>query len=211
MKKARKALLTLCAALLLVTMTVGVTVAYLTATTGFVKNTFTVGNVKIGLDEAKVDVYGEEAATAGRTTENTYKLIPGHHYTKDPTVYVKGGSEPCYVFIKVVNSISDIEATYTYKDEEGKDVTVPVIAEQMEKNGWKPLEKNENIYYYEKIVESATTDQPFVVFESFTIKGDADVSTFNGKTVTIDAYAIQADGFDTPELAWAANTPEWEN
>jgi cell division septal protein FtsQ len=54
---------------------VGVTVAWLTSTTGEVKNIFTVGDVKITLDEAVVDVYGVDQGTR-TTTGNTYKLIP---------------------------------------------------------------------------------------------------------------------------------------
>lgn len=58
MKTRTKALLlTLCAALL-VCATVLATMAFLTAKDA-VTNTFTVGNVAITLDEAKVDVYGE--------------------------------------------------------------------------------------------------------------------------------------------------------
>ena len=60
MKTRTKALLlTLCAALL-VCATVLATMAFLTAKDA-VTNTFTVGNVAITLDEAKVDVYGEAA------------------------------------------------------------------------------------------------------------------------------------------------------
>ena len=55
-------LLTLCAALL-VCATVLATMAFLTDTAE-VKNTFTVGNVDITLDEAKVTVYGKADGTA---------------------------------------------------------------------------------------------------------------------------------------------------
>ena len=57
-KKLRRILLTVCSAALLVCVTVGATVAYLTSTTGPVTNTFTVGKVAITLDEADVDVDG---------------------------------------------------------------------------------------------------------------------------------------------------------
>ena len=53
-RKLRKAILTLCSALLLVSLSVGITVAYLTSTDE-VKNTFTVGQVKITLDEAELN------------------------------------------------------------------------------------------------------------------------------------------------------------
>ena len=58
MKKTRKILLMAACAVLLVCISVGATVAYLTST-DTVTNTFTVGQVAITLDEAKVDMYGD--------------------------------------------------------------------------------------------------------------------------------------------------------
>ena len=83
-----KPLLTLCCALLLVAAGVFGTLAYLTGT-DTVNNTFTVGNVKITLDEAKVTTDGTPVEGADRVKANEYHLLPGHTYTKDPTVTVK--------------------------------------------------------------------------------------------------------------------------
>ena len=85
-------------AVLLVAASVMGTLAYLTSK-DTVKNTFTVGKVKITLDEAKVNEYGEADTPASRVKENTYKLIPGHAYTKDPTVHFAAGSEAGYLFV----------------------------------------------------------------------------------------------------------------
>ena len=89
---------------------VGGTFAWLQDTSDAVINTFTVGNVELTLNETDVDLYGEKDGET-RVTENSYKLIPGHTYTKDPIVYVTAGSEPCYVFVKVENQIlkEDVE------------------------------------------------------------------------------------------------------
>ena len=76
------------------------TIAYLTSTDA-VKNTFTVGNVSIKLDEAKVTEDGKIVEGADRVHENDYKLLPGLTYTKDPTVTVENGSEESYVRMKV--------------------------------------------------------------------------------------------------------------
>ena len=59
MKKQKKVLALVLCAVMLVASSVLATMAYLTAQTDVVKNTFTVGNVVIDLDEAKVDVYGD--------------------------------------------------------------------------------------------------------------------------------------------------------
>ena len=120
MKTRSKALLlTLCAVLLVAASVLG-TMAYLTSTDE-VNNTFTVGKVKIELDEAKVDENGTPVANADRVKSNEYKLMPGHTYTKDPTVTVEKGSESSYVRMKVTfNNASKIIALCTdpeYADE----------------------------------------------------------------------------------------------
>lgn len=113
MKTRSKALLlTLCAVLLVAASVLG-TVAFLTSTAS-VENTFTVGSVKIRLDEAKVTEDGKPVEGAARVTGNSYKLMPGHTYTKDPTVTVEKGSESSYVRMKVTfNNASEIIALCT--------------------------------------------------------------------------------------------------
>ena len=95
-----KPLLTCACALLLVAAGVFGTLAYLTGT-DTVNNTFTVGNVKITLDEAKVTTDGTPVEGADRVKANEYHLLPGHTYTKDPTVTVEEGSDASYVRMKV--------------------------------------------------------------------------------------------------------------
>lgn len=92
--KSKALLLTLCAVLLVAASVLG-TMAYLTST-DTVTNTFTVGKVEIKLDETDVT-----NPTGARVTANSYKLMPGNTYTKDPTVTVKAGSEESYVRMKV--------------------------------------------------------------------------------------------------------------
>ena len=102
----------LCVALAVLTIA-GTTLAYLTSTAK-VTNTFTVGNVSIKLDEAKVTELGEVATPAERVDKNTYKLLPGLTYTKDPTVTVLKGSEESYVRLKVTfNNANEIIALCT--------------------------------------------------------------------------------------------------
>ena len=113
MKTKTKALLLSLCAVLLVAATVFTTVAYLTSKDD-VKNTFTIGKVNIKLDEAKVDETGNAIEGADRVKENSYKLLPGHTYTKDPTVTVLKGSEEAYVRMKVtMNKASDLIALCT--------------------------------------------------------------------------------------------------
>lgn len=190
MKSKKKVFVTvLCAAALVVASVLG-TMAFLTSTDQ-VTNTFTVGKVAITLDESPVNDAGV-VQEGNRVKENTYKLIPGHEYTKDPIVHVTAGSEDSWLFVKVVDEIAGIEADTT-------------VAAQMAANGWTAVDGETNVYAYKATV---TSGQDIKVFENFTIKGDAAVADYAGKTITIEAYAIQADGFTTAADAWKA-APTW--
>ena len=199
MKTTIKALTLALCAVLLVVSTVFATLAYLTSTTELVTNTFTVGNVTITLDEAKVTEYGDKDGDT-RVTENTYKLLPGHFYTKDPTIHVKAGSEPCYVFVKVTNDIAAIEATGN-----------TTVAAQMTAKGWVLVSGTTNVYCKEDKVDARTAAVDVEVFSSITIATEAEVSDYTGKTITVIGYAVQADGFASAADAWAAAPADWNS
>lgn len=215
--KLRRVLLLLACAVLLVSLSVGATLAYLTSTTGVVENTFTVGKVKIELDEADVDQYGEPQAGAARVQKNEYKLVPAHTYVKDPTVYVLADSEPCYVYVEVINNIKAIEADADDKVENDPDTDIDesayyTIAAQMEQLGW--IQIGGPYWVKDEIVQTSAEVTELLVFESFTLSADADLKadmetvknedgSMTGAFVTIKAYAVQADGF-------AADTADFE-
>lgn len=105
--KSKALLLTLCAVLLIAASVLG-TMAYLTSTAK-VENTFTIGKVEIKLDETDVT-----NPNGPRVTANSYKLMPGTTYTKDPTVTVLNGSDAAYVRMKVTfNKATEIIALCT--------------------------------------------------------------------------------------------------
>ena len=105
--KSKALLLTLCAVLLVAASVLG-TMAYLTSTAK-VENTFTIGKVEITLDETDVT-----NPNGPRVKANSYKLMPGTTYTKDPTVTVLKGSEDSYVRMKVTfNNAKEIIALCT--------------------------------------------------------------------------------------------------
>ena len=177
-----KALLLLACAVLLVAGSVFGTLAYLTSEDA-VTNTFTVGKVVITLDEAKVDEYGVADSSAARVKNNTYKLIPGKTYTKDPVIHVDADSENCYVFIKIENNIAE-------------------IAPIGEMTGWTCIDSVNNIYTFERVVAGG---ENIPTFATFTVSGELENTTdYDSKTIEVTAYAVQADGFDTAEAAWGA-------
>ena len=110
MKKAKKVLLLVLCAALLVGASVAGTVAYLTSQ-DTVTNTFTVGNIQINLNESDESTTND---TTDRTeTGNAYHLLPNQTYTKDPTVWVKEGSEEAYIrMIVTVNNYSNMLAAF---------------------------------------------------------------------------------------------------
>lgn len=122
--KTKALLMSLCAVLLVAASVLG-TMAYLTDSKE-VNNTFTVGNVSIKLDEAKVDENGTQVVDkdgnpVARVTRNAYKLLPGHTYVKDPTVTVLTPSVESYVRMKVTfNNADKIIALCTDPEFEGE-------------------------------------------------------------------------------------------
>lgn len=196
MKTRSKALLLTLCAVLLVTASVLGTMAYLTSTDE-VRNTFTVGQVQITLDERDTD---NSTPDAGRDKANAYHLLPGNEYEKDPTVHVNAVSEDSWIFVKVENGIAAFEAA-TSTEENG----YKSISDQITANGWTALDGVANVYY--KPYTKSTTGSDLIVFSNFKIADTAnDVqgwATLNA-TVNITAYAVQKDGFDTASAAWTA-------
>lgn len=190
MKTVRKTLILAACAIMLVCATIAGTLAYLTATDS-VKNTFTVGNVNITLDEAPVDEEGQET-TGKRVQTNTYKLLPGKEYDKDPTIHVDADSEDCYVFVTVTNNISSVEAA-------GEDS----IVAQMTGKGWVNIEDT-NVYYQQQAVSGGRS---VGVFDTFTVSDSAtneQLEAIDGETIVVTAYAVQKATFNTAVEAWNA-------
>lgn len=205
-----KALLVVACALLLVAASVFGTMAYLTST-DTVTNTFTVGKVKITLDEAKVDADGKPVTPAERVKANEYKLLPGHTYTKDPVLTVKGGSEDAYVRLLVtINKASALKEVFganflpqNYVDNTWNAQTWPCVKTTVNSDDTVSYE-----FRYKEIVEANAADQKLdALFKSFTVP-----DTVNGEQlaklgdlkIEVIGEAIQADGFETADKAWEA-------
>ena len=187
MKNAKKILALLLCAVLLVGASIAGTVAYLTSKDE-VTNTFTVGKVQITLDETDVDVNGVKDGET-RVKENTYKLIPGHTYVKDPVVHVDAESENCFPYIKVENQIAGIEAVTT-------------IADRLAANGWSLVTDETNVYTYKEV---CGVGYNIPTFTQFKVKEDVqDLSAYNCLSVKVTAYAVQHDGFASADAAWEA-------
>lgn len=185
-----KVFLSLLALVLVVGCAVGGTIAWLTATTDSVVNTFTYGKININL---------------GESTGNAYTIIPGVNISKDPKVTVTAGSEACWLFVKVG------EANWpTFIDEDGRKVSYDIA------NGWTALDATNYPGVYYREVNAVTADTGFYVLAGDTTypngvvtvsenltKVDIKDLTENHPQLIFTAYAVQKDGINTAAEAWA--------
>lgn len=192
---------------------IGATFAYLTDTKT-VDNTFTMGNVAIKLDETNVN-----DPTGDRVTSNAYSVYPGAVVTKDPIVH-NTGKNAAYIraTVNVSNWMNLCAAYYpdfkeTYPNDGYKAALNLLVGELGE--GWSVVGVTAGdtftigqfdakfILKYEGALAAGADTT--AMFQTVTIPAGIDnvnADSFSG--VTVVAQAIQADGFDTWEAAFAA-------
>lgn len=154
MKIRNKAALLSLSAILIVIATAFTTMAYLTTETT-ITHTFTIGDVS-----ADFTTSGAATMTLGDDTlvQNgaIVKLIPNESYYIPVTVEMASDSEDAWVFVQIINPIADLEAPsgselygeFAMLNENGKYLTVE---EQMQKNGWQPLDGYDGVYYFDEM------------------------------------------------------------
>ena len=223
--KNRKIWILLTAIVLILSITVAGTLAYLISSAEVV-NTFTVGNVGLKLDEVKVNADGSVDTSVDRVTENEYHLLPGGSYPKDPTVTVLAGSEESYV--RMILTVHNHDAVQAIVDNPRHGLNGDY---QGLFDGW-----DNTVWLYKGFTEDATENTISFEFRHFeTVKGedasgaDADVvltplftslkvpGTVNGAEladlmgangekfeISVEAHAIQAYSFADEDAAWTA-------
>ena len=180
--KARRALLALSLVLVMMMVAVGGTIAWLTANTAPLTNTFTTSNINIALDESDV---------------LDLQMVPGKTIEKDPVATVLGGSEACYLFVKIEES-TNFSAYMSYE-----------IA-----SGWTALDGVAGVYY--RTVDESNDNQSFYILKDnhVIVSGDVtkammddiDADRVAEPTLTFTAYAVQqanGNATFTPAEAWA--------
>lgn len=202
----------LCVALVAIAV-VGASLAYFTDTKS-ATNTFTMGNVKITLDET--DVKNPEGA---RVTSNAYDVYPGAVVTKDPIVHNTGKNA---AYIRATVNVSDwmnlVAAYYpdfkeTFPNDGYKAALNLLVGELGE--GWSVVGVEAGdvftigqfdakfILKYDGILAAGADTT--AMFQTVTIPAgldNANAGSFD--EVKVVAQAIQADGFDNWEAAFAA-------
>lgn len=192
-------------------LAVGASLAFFTDTKT-ATNTFTMGNVLIKLDET--DVTNPEG---DRVQNNEYNVYPGAVVTKDPIVH-NVGKNAAYIraTVNVENWMNTCAAYYPeYKKtygQEGYEQSLMLLVDKLGE-GWsivgvepgKPFELTnfsaKFILKYEgTLAVGADTTAMFTK-----VKVPAGITNGNTLgTITVKAEAMQADGFDTWEAAFAA-------
>lgn len=204
--------LSMCIALAAIAI-VGASLAYFTDTKT-ATNTFTMGNVKIELDET--DIKNPEG---DRVTSNAYDVYPGAVVTKDPIVH-NTGKNGAYIraTVNVSNWMNLVGAYYpdfkpTFPNADYKAALNLLVGELGE--GWSVVDvvagdvftigqfDAKFILKYDGVLASGADTT--AMFQTVTIPtgiDNANADSFD--EVKVVAQAIQADGFDTWEEAFAA-------
>lgn len=175
---------------LVLCLAVGGTLAWLTAKTDTVTNTFTVGDINLELYEHVLQADGTLGETTTNSGNDNYKMVPGNTLPKDPTVVVKANSEACWLFVKVEKSANfDTYMSYTVDSQ------------------WTALAGNEGVFYKE--VAANTADQEFnvladkkVVVKDDVTKDMLETAKTSQPTIKFTAYAVQKDNVTSASDAW---------
>lgn len=166
---ATKTFAVMLALMLVVGISVGGTIAWLTATSETVKNTFVVGDINIKLAE---------------TVDPEFKIVPGGEDDKDPTLTVLAESENCYAYVCVEN---DVKLGDTV-----------VATPNMNTENWIAIGTtgNKTVYRYSAIVEYSDEDQKLPVFTKVSYSSDitkGNIEELKGTTIVITGFAHQSD------------------
>ena len=179
---ASKTLVLALAVMLIVGATIGGTVAWLTAQTPSVTNTFTVGDINIELTES----------------ENlNLKMVPGNTITKDPKVTVKAGSEACWLFVKVEES-ANLKDFITYTVDSGWTPLTGVAGVYYREVAATAADSFDVLTGNQVSVKTDVTKQ---MMNALKAEGATQ------PTLTFTAYAVQKDNINSATEAWAKVAP----
>lgn len=184
--------------LLVLALSVGGTIAYLTAQTGTITNTFSIGNITLALTEYIANPDYDENDTSSKqwieaANGSAFHVVPGGEDAKKPVITVGADSEACYLYVCITNTVK-VEV-----DEE------PVTVASVNVNSpWVQVKKEGDMTLYRygsNPVDSNSSAQEFTVFDKVTYDGGniteanrTDIDTDD--KITVAAFAHQSANVD---------------
>lgn len=170
---------------------VGGTLAWLTARTNTITNTFTKGDVKISLTETwNTDTNSDSSNDVWQA-----QLIPGETYAKDPTVEVLSDTNvDCWLFVK----FEELNDAATYLD-----YTSTLTTD----NGWTQGDGTDipaNVWYREVKAADSVKEWELLDDNEVTVKGSVTEDNMDDAAdakLVYTAYAAQKDNLTAAD-AW---------
>lgn len=212
-RRTRNVLLIVSMMLVVAMASVGGTLAWLTAESSAVTNTFTAGDINITLQEhdyePNTNMLNTTAATV--TSNSDYKVVPGVAMPKDPYVTVKANSEACWLFVKVDKTNWNNDLTYSLDD----GTTTTTNTNNATSANWQQLtgvENVDNVYYI--TVDATTEDVNYNILKACKVEASSSLTKatlegFNTSApkLVFTAYACQKAEVNTAAEAWAKLNP----
>ena len=188
----RRIAMTVALVLVVALASIGGTIAWLTATTDSVTNTFTAADIDISL----IETWNTDTDKNGENDSWSAKMVPGAEYTKDPVVSVDGSKTDIDVYLFVKFEENDAAKNYlTY------------TSTLTEANGWKQdTSLPSNVWYRIVKVTDDTKSWNLLAGDKVTVKDTVtkdNMATADDAQLKYTAYAIQTEGFDTAAAAWS--------
>lgn len=181
---ARRILLLVGLMSLVAVISIGGTIAWLTASTSPVENTFTTSDINITLAE---------------TTTN-YKMVPGNTISKDPKVTVQANSEACWLFVKIEESTTPkLDDYITYEVADGWTQLTGVSGVYYREVSATTADTEFAVLKNNQVTVKNTVTK--------TMMNDLDKVGATKPTLTFTAYACQKDNVSTAADAWAKLNP----
>lgn len=175
----KKILTIVLSVVIVASVAIGGTLAFLTAETSALDNVFTFDGIELGLTE-----YREYNGPDGENTPypTTPEVIePGMTINKIPVITVMEDSVSSYVYVKVTNGFGD----------------KAVIG--IDTENWSAVANSDGIYRYKDIVLKSDAAQALApVFSTVYFDGETitmeNIAELQGKTISVQGFAHQAGG-----------------
>ena len=152
----------------------GGTIAWLTAQSDVVVNTFTASDLGLTITETPNATVDGKSVWKGT-------VVPGGKQDKDPTLTVDADSVDCYVYALVENNMA------------------PYVTYSVDGTYWEVVktEGNKVLYRYKTVVATKTTAQKLEpVFKEVNYSGELitkdNIAEISDKTITVQGYAHQS-------------------